>query len=99
MGLRSAVLLLFAFALASCAQLRWQKAGADEAAIAGDLSACGKLAREKGARAGNLGLPPVWDPRFGAPVGPTQAELQLQERQAADACMRERGYRLVPVER
>jgi len=93
------VLPLFAIALASCAELRWQKAGADEAAVSRDLSACSKLVRDKGARAGNLGLPPVWDPRFGAPVGPTQAEQQLQERQAADACMRERGYRLVPLDK
>lgn len=99
MHARAAVLLLFAIGLASCAQLRWQKAGADEAAISRDLSDCSKLAREKGARAGNLGLPPVWDPRFGAPVGPSQAEQQMQERQAADACMRERGYRLVPLEK
>ena len=85
--------------LASCAEMRWQKAGADEAAIGRDLSACRQQARMKGAPAGNLGLPPVWDPRFGAPVGPTQAEQQLEERQAADACMKERGYRLVPAEK
>ena len=99
MRARTAVLLLFAIGLASCAELRWQKAGADAAAVTRDLSACSKLAREKGARAGNIGLPPVSDPRFGGPSGPTQAEQQLQESQAADACMREHGYRLVPVDR
>ena len=57
---RTAVLLLFAMVLASCAEMRWQKAGADEAAIGRDLSACRQQARMKAARAGNLGLPPVW---------------------------------------
>jgi len=90
-------LLLFAFALEGCAEQRWRKAGASEAAVAEDLSACSKLAQEKAARAGNLGLPPISDPRFGAPTGPSQAEQRLQERQAADACMRQRGYVLAPV--
>ncbi len=99
MALRVAGLLLFAFVLTACAELRWQKAGADSAALGEDLAACGKLAREQAARAGNVGLPPVYDPRFGAPSGPTQAEQRLQERQAVDACMRERGYAPVPVDR
>lgn len=90
-------LLFFAFALDGCAEQRWQKAGAGEASLSEDLAACNKLAQEKAARAGNLGLPPVYDPRFGAPVGPSQAEQRLQERQAADACMRSKGYALVPV--
>ena len=93
-------LLFFAFSLEGCAQApRWQRPGATEAAAIDDLNACNKLAREKAARAGNLGLPPVSDPRFGAPVGPSQAEQRLQERQAADTCMREKGYALVPVGR
>ena len=93
-------LLFFAFALEGCAEApRWQRAGASDATLSDDLNACNKLAREKAARAGNLGLPPVSDPRFGAPTGPSQAEQRLQERQAADACMREKGYALVPVGR
>ena len=31
------------------------------------------------------------------PVGPTQAEQRLQERQAADKCMTGKGYALVPA--
>jgi hypothetical protein len=89
-------LLSFAFALNGCAEPRWHKAGAGEAALSEDLAACNKLAQDKAARAGNLGLPPVYDPRFGAPVGPSQAEQRLQERQAADTCMRQRGYVLAP---
>ena len=94
---RNASLLFLAFALAACAEMRWHKAGADEAALGADLSACSKLAQEQAARSGNLGLPPVSDPRFGAPVGPTQAEQRLQERQAADKCMTGKGYALVPA--
>jgi hypothetical protein len=90
-------LLFFAFALDGCAEQRWRKPGASEAALTEDFNVCSKLAREKAARAGNLGLPPVSDPRLGAPVGPSQADQRLQERQAADACMREKGYALVPV--
>jgi hypothetical protein len=92
----TATLLLFAFALTACADQRWHKASADEASLTQDLAACNKLAQEQAARAGNLGLPPAFDPRFGAPVGPSQAEQRLQERQAADACMRQRGYVLAP---
>ena len=89
-------LLFFAFALEGCAEQRWHKAGAGEATLSEDLAACNKLAQEQSARAGNLGLPPAFDPRFGAPIGPSQAEQRLQERQAADACMRQRGYVLAP---
>jgi hypothetical protein len=93
----TAALLFFAFALSACAEQRWQKAGAGEASMFEDLMACNKLAQEKAARAGNIGLPPISDPRFGGPTGPSQAEQRLQERQAADACMRAKGYSLVPV--
>jgi hypothetical protein len=61
------------------------------------LTACNKLAQEQAARAGYFGLPPAFDPRFGSPTGPSQVEQRLQERQAADACMRAKGYALVPV--
>lgn len=94
---RDAVLLFFAFALAACAELRWHKAGADEATLEADLSACRKQAQEKAARAGHIGLPPVSDPRFGTPSGPTQVEQRLMENQAAETCMRGKGYALVPV--
>ena len=90
-------LLFFAFALAGCAEQRWHKPGASEANLAEDLSACSKLAQEKAMRAGNLGLPPISDPRFGAPLGPSQAEQRLQELQAVNACMHAKGYALVPV--
>jgi hypothetical protein len=97
MKVRTAASLLSAIALTACAPLHWQKAGADEAATTEDLSACRRLAHLQTVRGGNLGLPPSFDPRFGAPIGPTQAEQRMQESQHADACMRAKGYALVPV--
>ncbi len=94
---RAALLgLALAAALAGCADLRWSKPGADDAAMAGDLAACDRLAQERAARAGNLGLPPLGDPRFGGPGGPSQVEQRMLERQALEACMRAKGYRLAP---
>ena len=94
--MRAAGLLFFAFALASCAELRWHKAGADDAALLQDLSACRKLAEDKIARLWGV-VPPAAgnDPRFSPPSSPSQAELRLQVGQAVGACMRARGYTLV----
>ena len=78
--------------------MRWDKPGADGTALAHDLTNCRALAHERAARAGNIGLPPAAsDPRFGSPSGPTQVEQRLQEQQAVEACMREKGYTLVPA--
>ena len=85
---------------AACGGLRWHKPGGDATALANDLTNCRAFARERAARAGNTGLPPVSsDPRFGPPPGPTVVEQRLQEQQAVDACMREKGYALVPAEK
>jgi hypothetical protein len=96
--MRAAVSLIFAIALAACAQTRWQKAGADEADTARDLSACRKLAHQKmqrmwgaAADAPRAEISPV----FG-PTGPSQADIRMQETQAVTVCMRERGYALAP---
>ncbi len=35
------------------------------------------------------------DPRFGAPFGPSQADVRMQEGQALGVCMRGKGYVLV----
>ena len=94
MTTRAAGLLLFAFALASCAELRWHKPGGDEAALAQDLAACREQAQQKFGAAGSLGPPIATDPRFG-PMGPSQAELRMQESQAVGTCMRGKGYGLV----
>ena len=92
--------LVLALVLAACSQLEWRKPGGDGTALARDLTNCRALAHDKAARAGNIGLPPpVSDPRFGPPPGPSLAEQRLQEQQAVDACMRGKGYALVPVEK
>lgn len=92
--------LVLALNLAACGEARWRKPGADDTALAHDLTNCRALAHVKAARAGNIGLPPATsDPRFGAPSGATQVEQRLQEQQAVDACMREKGYTLVPADR
>jgi hypothetical protein len=85
--------LAFALGLSSCAEVRWHKPGGDDAALAQDLAACRKQARDKFGGAGRLG-PPMTDPRFG-PMGPSQADLQMQESQAVGTCMRGKGYGLV----
>ena len=95
--MRAARLLLVACALAACAELRWHKAGADDAALAQDLSACRKLAEEKIFRMWGVAPPATTDPRFGPPSTPSQADLRLQESQAVTVCMRQRGYVLAPA--
>jgi hypothetical protein len=97
--MRDAKTRFFAFSLAimglyGCAGVHWYKAGADEAALTKDLGECRRQAQ---ARLGvNMGPPPSGDPRFGPPPGPSQADRMMQEAQAHDACMREKGYALVP---
>jgi hypothetical protein len=85
---------VLALALAACAELRWSKPGTDEATLAQDHAACAQQARQTAARAGNFGMPPVSDPRFGTPSGPSQTEQIMQEQQALDRCMRAKGYAL-----
>ena len=94
----AAGLLLFAFTLAACAPVRWQKADGDASTLAPDLQACRKLAQERSARMGYIGMAPSNDPRFG-PTGPSQADQLMQEKQAEFFCMRDKGYALVPDEK
>ena len=82
--------------LSACAGVRWQKAGADEAALTKDLAECRRQAQTWLGIAGGFGPPNAMDPRFGAPSGPTQADRMMQESQATGACMHQRGYVLVP---
>jgi len=94
--MRNAASLFFAIALAACADVHWQKPGADEAETSRELSACRKLAHEKmqrmwgaAADAPRTEISPV----FG-PTGPSQADIRIQETQAVTVCMREKGYAL-----
>ena len=81
-------------ALSACAPMRWHKPGGDDAAMDGDLAACRKLTRDRFGSVGGPGMTNV-DPRFGAPFGPSQADVRMQEGQALGACMRGKGYVLV----
>ena len=94
--MRTTGLLFFAFALAACTQLHWQKADGDEAALARDLSACRKQAQAASGGLGPVAPSSPIDPRFG-PIGPGPAEQRMQESQAEGQCMRGKGYTLVPA--
>ena len=85
--------LALALGLCACAELRWHQSGGDDAALAPDLAACRKQVQDKSGGAGRLG-PAMTDPRFG-PMGPSQADLQMQESQAVGMCMRDKGYSLI----
>ena len=97
--MRTAASPFFALALAliltACAGARWHKPGGDDATLAQDLAACRKQAQQKVGGAGSLGPPTATDPRFGAPFGPSQADLRMQESQALGMCMRGKDYGLV----
>lgn len=86
---------VLALGMCGCAGMHWHKPDGSDAALANDLEACRKEARANFGAASGLGMPLSNDPRFG-PTGPTQADLRMQESQAADTCMRQRGYVLVP---
>jgi hypothetical protein len=81
--------------MCGCGAMRWHKPDGDDAAMAHDLEACRKEAQQRYGGASALGVLSPNDPRFG-PMGPSQADLRMQEGQALGACMRQRGYVLVP---
>lgn len=83
-------------ALASCAPVHWQKKDGDNSALAQDLGACRKLALERSAAMGAAIPRSEISPVFG-PTGPSPADVRMQETQVVTACMREKGYALVPV--
>jgi hypothetical protein len=87
--------LALALGLGACADVRWHKPGTDDTALALDIAACRKLTQDKFGGTSSLGLPNAGDPRFGAPFGPSQADLRMQEGQALGACMRAKGYGLI----
>src|SRR5271169_4845037 len=96
---RTAGLLLFALSalcLAGCGEVSWQKADGDVSTLAQDQTACNKEGRERTGGSAAL-LPPAGiDPRLG-PTGPSQADVVMRENQVAGACMRAKGYVLVPA--
>ena len=88
--------LLLTFFFTGCADVQWQKPGADQAATDRDEQECTALARRNAQRSGPLALPPVGDPRFGPPMGTSQSDRLMQANEDLSNCMKEKGYRLVP---
>jgi len=82
-------------ALASCAQVHWQKKDGDNSALAQDLAACRRLGLERSAAMGTSMPRSEISPVFG-PTGPSPADARMQEAQVVTACMRQRGYVLAP---
>lgn len=103
---RVAFFLGLSLILAACAELRWQKPGADEAQIQNDTGECRRKARLAAMREPSLrdhGLPEVvGTDRSGRPVvmprSAPESERLLREQDYFTSCMREKGYRLVPAE-
>jgi len=102
--MRAGPLRLFAFALlaavAACGgQVRWSKAGADEASAGSDLNGCRSAAHSTVQRM--YGVPTMSSnhgPFGGSTSDPSLADRQIREQEAVNRCMREKGYTLVPVE-
>jgi hypothetical protein len=91
--------LIPALLLSACAtDVRWEKAGIDEATLAGDLSGCRKQTQAMYGPAGAVMPSSPIDPRFG-PTGPSPAQGLMQQDQAVGQCMRGKGYKLVTVEK
>jgi hypothetical protein len=93
---RSLAIAAALLVLGACAEMRWQKAGGDDSALAQDLMGCRKLAQERTTRMWGSAPRVDLNPVFG-PTGPSQADLRMQEGQAVTVCMREKGYTLAPV--
>jgi len=101
--MRAAALRLFAFALlaavAACGgQVRWSKAGADEARTGNELNGCRAAAHSAIQRM--YGVPHVSSnqgPFGGSTNDPSLADRQIREQEAVNRCMQEKGYKLVPV--
>ena len=103
MAQRRALFPLFAIVfalLAGCAGggVRWQKAGAADADVARDLSACRKEVLVRYGPPGGVGAYSPTDPRFG-PTSATPAEAQMQQAEGVGRCMRAKGYDLVRDEK
>ena len=91
--------LALALGLCACAPVRWHKSDGDDALLVKDLADCRRQAQDKAGIAGSFGVSTAMDPRFGAPSGPSQADLMMQQSQALGMCMRGKGYGLVPDEK
>ena len=81
--------------------MRWERAGTDPARVGADIDSCQLQGNESLARSRGPALPraTATDPRFVSPdaMQLSPAERSIEVQQIADACMREKGYRLVPA--
>jgi hypothetical protein len=98
---RLTLALLLAALAAGCAQLRWHKAGADAAALERDLMEC-QVRATRLAGPAVLFAPDVVgvDERGRVVMGRSsrlESDRLMLEHDLTGACMRERGYELVPV--
>jgi hypothetical protein len=106
--MRTAPLRLFAFGLAfflsACGgQVRWSKAGSDDASLGADITACRAEAHSASQRmygppqASSMSGPSPFGGRSAA--DPSLADRQMREQESVNHCMRQKGYTLVPVDR
>jgi hypothetical protein len=86
-------------ALAGCGSVQWSKAGSNEQAVTADLTACGNTANATMNRLYGPELPTTnFDPRFGPDMSrPSPADRRLEQQEAVNRCMREKGYALEPA--
>jgi hypothetical protein len=93
-------------AAGGCAPLRWDKPGADAAALERDLEQCRQIARAEAARRAwpfkLTAARVIGFDRGGRPIVvqpfPHETERFLEEHDLARACMRGKGYALVPAQ-
>jgi len=104
------VAVAFAFAwlvlLGACTEMRWEKDGVDLATDNQDWTDCRNQAYQSAARQ-TWYLDPfprtfLWHDQYGRPVAiyrywPNSDRFML-EQEYLNSCLRQRGYRLVPVE-
>lgn len=97
--MRAYLALGAALCLLGCAELRWDKPGAEAEAVTKDLESCRSQARATLARTATVAPPVSIDPKFGSVSSqPSVAGRAIEEQEAADRCMRGKGYHLVPVQ-
>lgn len=108
--MRTYLALSAALCLFACAELRWEKAGADTEAMARDMESCRSQARATLSRTATLAPPVIVTPQIdpvskqitttlgSAGQQPSVASRAIEEQEVADRCMRGKGYHLVPAQ-
>jgi hypothetical protein len=97
--MRKVLTVMVTLSVAACGPaLRWEKPGADDKAIANDLTGCRRAAQVEAARDYPYFYP--WAFPLGRPIYWQRAELDraYSENRLTSFCMRIRGYVQVPVQ-